>query len=495
MSPDTWRWIMFLLVMYISSNASDAFVGISIGTDVTNMPSSVDIVAILKAHQITHVRILDADRHMLNALAHTGIEVMVGVTNEEVLEIGQSASVAADWINKNVAPYLPEVNITAIAVGSEVLTTIPNAAAVLVPAMSYIYHALVASNLNFQIKVSSPQSMDVISRAFPPSTATFNSTWNSTMYQYLQFLKNTGSFYMLNAHPYHGYTDGDGIFPIEYALFQTLSSTKEIVDPNTVFRYSSMFDAMVDATYYSMEALNFSGIPVVVTESGWPWVGGVNESDATINNAEIYNNNLIRRVLNDSGPPSHPSYPVSTYIYELFNEDKRQGPISEKNWGVFYTNGTPVYSLSFTSSDINGGSSSRGVFCIAKQDADPTSLEAGLDWACGAGNADCAPIQEGRPCYNPDTLQNHASFAYNDYYHRMQSAGGTCDFSGTAMLTNLDPSRGSCIFTGSSKSGTSGNSTPFSAFGPTSQESARGTILHVSMIAFLMPTIFALFHI
>lgn len=483
---------MLLLLICIPADASGAFVGTCIGTDSSSLPAAANVVAILKSHNITHVRLFDADRHMLNALAHTGIQVMVGVTNEEVLGIGKSPSVAAAWISKNVAAYLPETNITAIAVGSEVLSKIPHVATVLVPAMSYLYHALVASNLNFQIKVSSPQSMDVISRAFPPSTATFNSTGNSTIYQYLQFLKNTGSFYMLNAYPYYGYRSGGGLFPIEYALFQSLPKTKEIVDPNTVFHYTSMFDAMLDATYYSMEALNFSGIPVIITETGWPWLGGVDEPDATVENAETYNNNLIRRVLNNSGPPGHLSLPVSAYIYELFNEDKRPGSISGKNWGMFYTNGTAVYSLSLTE---NMNSSSGGVFCIAKQDADSTSLEAGLDWACGAGKANCLPIQEGQPCYKPDTLQNHASFAYNDYYHKTKNAGGTCDFSGTATISNIDPSHGSCVFTGSSKSAMSGGATPFSAYGPASLESARGHTLQVSLGAFLIPMILVLFQV
>lgn len=377
---------------------------------------------------------------MLNALSNTSIEVMVGVTNEEVLGIGQSPSRAASWINKNVAAYLPSTNITSISVGSEVLSSIPNAAPILVPAMNYLHKALVASNLNFQVKVSTPQSMDIIPRAFPPSTATFNSTWNTTIYQILQFLKNTNSFYMLNAYPYYGYTKGNGIFPIDYALFKRLPSVKQIVDPNTLFHYDSMFDAMVDAAYFSIEALNFSGIPIVVTESGWPWFGGANEPDATVDNAETYNTNLIRRVLNNSGSPNQPNIPISTYIYELFNEDKRPGPISERNWGVFFTNGSAVYPLSLSNSDrITGNSSS--LFCVAKSGADPSKLEDGLNWACGQGHANCSAIQEGQSCYYPDTVENHASYAYNDYYQRMRGAGGTCDFDGTATTSSVDPSK------------------------------------------------------
>ncbi|OVA06340.1 Glycoside hydrolase [Macleaya cordata] len=467
---------------------SCAFVGINIGTDMTNLPPAEDVVAILRAHQITHVRLFDADRHMLNALANTEIEVMVGVTNEEVLGIGQTPSLAAAWINKNVAAYIPEINITAIAVGSEVLSTIPHAAPILVPAMNNLHRALVASNLNFQVKVSSPQSMDIIPKSFPPSTATFNSSWNSTMYQFLQFLRNTGSFFMLNAYPYYGYINGNGIFPIDYALFRQLPTTKQIVDSNTLFHYNSMYDAMVDAAYYSMEALNFSGIPVIVTETGWPWLGGANERDATVENARTYNGNLIRRVLNDSGPPSRPQTPISTYIYELFNEDKRPGPISEKNWGVFFTNGTSVYSLPLGTSEFTNNSSGDGLFCVAKPDADPSALKAGLDWACGQGMANCGAIQAGKPCFEPNNIQSHSSYAYNDYFHKMRSAGGTCDFGGTATTTSVDPSHGSCIFAGNPRSNLSGLVMPPSAPGPFIP-SKTGSILRFSEIAYLVSTL------
>jgi exo-beta-1,3-glucanase (GH17 family) len=420
-----------------------AFVGVNIGTDVSDMPSASNVVSILKAHQITHVRLYDANAHLLQALSNSSIDVIVGVTNEEVLKIGESPSAAAAWINKNVVAYVPSTNITAIAVGSEVLSTIPNVAPVLVPAMNSLHKALVAANLNFRVKVSTPQSMDIIPKPFPPSTATFNSSWNSTLYQVLQFLKNTNSSFMLNAYPYYGYTKGDGIFPIEYALFRPLPSVKQIVDPNTLFHYNSMFDAMVVATYYSIDALNFKDIPVVVTETGWPSFGGANEPDATAENAETYNNNMIQRVLNDSGPPSQPNIPINTYIYELFNEDKRNGPISEKNWGIVYTNGSAVFPLSYggASSQITGNGNSSGVFCVAKDGADNDKLQNGLSWACGQGGANCAPIQQGQRCYLPNNVKSHASYAYNDYYQKNQGVGGTCDFDGTAEISTQDPSK------------------------------------------------------
>lgn len=487
MKLKTWLASVLLLTVAMLTATLGAFVGVNIGTDVSDLPSASNIVDILQANQITHVRLYDANAHLLQALSNTSIEVIVGVTNEEVLRIGESPSAAATWINKNVVAYVPSTNITGIAVGSEVLSTIPNVAPVLVPAMNSLHKALVAANLNFRVKVSTPQSMDIIPKPFPPSTATFNSSWNSTIYQLLQFLKNTNSSYMLNAYPYYGYTKGDGIFPIEYALFRPLPSVKQIVDPNTLFHYNSMFDAMVDATYYSIEALNFNNIPIVVTETGWPSFGGANEPDATEENAELYINNMIQRVMNDSGPPSQPNIAINTYIYELFNEDKRNGPVSEKNWGIFYTNGSTVYPLSFGASDQITGNSS-GVFCVAKDGADTDKLQSGLSWACGQGGANCAAIQPGQPCYVPNNVKSHASYAYNDYYQRKHSSGGTCDFDGTATITTKDPSSSSCIFAGSSNSSTGGLSLPPTALGPSGPFGASMN-LQVSSLKYLISAV------
>ncbi|XP_072988665.1 glucan endo-1,3-beta-glucosidase 4 [Typha latifolia] len=492
MLPEKWKKCLFLL-MFLLINASGAFVGINIGTDMSNLPSASDVVSILKAKQVKHVRLFDADHQMLTALANTGIEVMVGVPNDQLLRIGQSRSEAADWINKNVAVFIPETNITYIAVGNEVLTTIPNAALVLAPALQFLQSALLATNLNFQVKVSSPQSMDMIPKSFPPSTATFNSTWSSIMYQYLQFLKNTGSSFMLNAQPYYGYTKGQGIFPIEYALFRSLNPNNQIVDPNTNFYYTNMFDAMVDAAYYSMQAMNFTGIPIIVTASGWPWLGGPNEPDATIDNALAYNSNLIIHVLNGSGTPSQPTTQVNTYIHELFNEDLHPGPVSEKNWGIAFPNGTTLYTLTFEHIAVSNADSAGllGMFCVANSSASPIALKQGLDWACGPGSANCSAIQPGQPCYDSNNIAVVASYAFNDYYHRTQASGGTCNFNNTAMITTTDPSHGSCIFSGSSGSNTSaGGGTPSSAFGPSSPINFAITS-QVCWIIYLVPVMFA----
>ncbi|KAG6525085.1 glucan endo-1,3-beta-glucosidase 4-like isoform X2 [Zingiber officinale] len=487
-----WKSNMLLILLLCSSGSdlAGSYVGINIGTQTSNLPPAADIVSILRTQQIKHVRLFDADHRMLHALANTGIEVVVGVPNDQVLQIGNSQSQAADWINKNVAPFVPATRIAYIAVGDEILTTFSNANAtqVLVPAMQFLHSALLAANLNFQVKISSPQSMDMIPKHFPPSTATFNSSWNSVMEQLLRFLKTTGASFMLNAQPYYGYTEGEGVFPLEYALFQPLKQSSQMVDPDTDLHYLNMFDAMVDAAYYSMQSLNFSGISVMVTSSGWPSLGGATEPDANIDNALAYNSMLIGRALNGSGTPSRSNSSVSIYLHELFSEDLLPGPVSAKNWGVFASNGTALYPLNFGHLVKSSSNSTGlvGIFCVANSRANSDDLKKGLDWACGPGSANCTAIQPGQPCYQANNLEALASYAYNDYYHRTQANGGTCIFGNTAMVTTTDPSHGSCIFAGrsgsSSSSNTSGGSTTSSAFGPGDASSQASKLQEVSTI-------------
>lgn len=448
--------LLLLIVVSAATADEDVFIGVNIGTDLSDMPHSTQVVALLKAQQIRHVRLYDADRAMLVALANTGIQVMISVPNEQILGIGQSNSTSANWVSQNVVAHYPATNITAIAVGSDVLTTLPNAAKILVNALKYIQSALVASNLDRQIKVSTPLSSSIILDSFPPSQAFFNRSLNPVLVPMLTFLQSTGSFLMLNIYPYYDYMQSNGVIPLDYSLFKSLPPNKEAVDSNTLLHYTNVFDAVVDAAYYAMAFLNFTNVPIIVTESGWPSKGDSNEPDATLENANTYNSNLIRHVLNKTGTPKHPGLAVSTFIYELYNEDMKPGPISEKNWGLFDANGTPIYILRLTGSGaVLSNDTTNQTFCITKDGADPKMLQAALDWACGPGKVDCSALLQGEPCYEPDNVIAHATYAFDTYYHKMGKTPAACDFNGVAAITTTDPSHGSCIFPGSlGKNGT-----------------------------------------
>ncbi|KAL0430399.1 UNVERIFIED_CONTAM: Glucan endo-1,3-beta-glucosidase 2 [Sesamum radiatum] len=253
--------------------------------------------------------------------------------------------------------------------------------------LKYIHSALVASNLDRQIKVSTPLASSIILDSFPPSQAFFNRSWNPVLVPMLKFLQSTDSYFMLNIYPYFDYMQSNGVIPLDYALFKPLAPNKEAVDANTLLHYSNVFDAMVDAAYFAMADLNITNIPVLVTESGWPSKGDSNEPDATLDNANTYNSNLIRHVLSKTGTPKHPGISVSTYIYELYNEDTKLGPLSEKNWGLFDANGVPVYILHLTELDqCSRNDTANQTYCTAQRWFGFANVAlAALDWALPTG--------------------------------------------------------------------------------------------------------------
>ncbi|XP_043706794.1 PLASMODESMATA CALLOSE-BINDING PROTEIN 3-like [Telopea speciosissima] len=84
-------------------------------------------------------------------------------------------------------------------------------------------------------------------------------------------------------------------------------------------------------------------------------------------------------------------------------------------------------------------------WCVAISNTNNQALQTALDYACGSG-ADCTAIQANGVCYQPNTVQSHASYAFNSYYQHMGQAIGSCIFAGTATISTSDPSYGSCVY-------------------------------------------------
>uniref|UniRef100_A0A5B7AP25 Putative PLASMODESMATA CALLOSE-BINDING PROTEIN 5 n=1 Tax=Davidia involucrata TaxID=16924 RepID=A0A5B7AP25_DAVIN len=94
----------------------------------------------------------------------------------------------------------------------------------------------------------------------------------------------------------------------------------------------------------------------------------------------------------------------------------------------------------------NGGVVTVELWCVAKNNAENSALQSSLDWACGPGGADCGPIQQGGPCYDPSDMQRTASYAFNDYFLKHGLTEDSCNFDNTAALTSLNPSHSNCKF-------------------------------------------------
>ncbi|GAU36289.1 hypothetical protein TSUD_255430 [Trifolium subterraneum] len=77
------------------------------------------------------------------------------------------------------------------------------------------------------------------------------------------------------------------------------------------------------------------------------------------------------------------------------------------------------------------------LWCVADEQTTDSDLQDALNWACGKGGADCSKIQQDQPCYFPNTLKDHASYAFNSYFQKFKNKGGSCYFRGAAITTEV----------------------------------------------------------
>nr|XP_025603803.1 probable glucan endo-1,3-beta-glucosidase A6 isoform X2 [Arachis hypogaea] len=166
-------------------------------------------------------------------------------------------------------------------------------------------------------------------------------------------------------------------------------------------------------------------------------------------------------------PPSTPTNPANSPV-PVTNPAASYPPPS----GIVpVTNNQPPPATSTNAPPATQGQGQGQSWCVAKSGVSATALQSALDYACGMPGVDCSQLQQGGSCYNPNSVQNHASFAFNSYYQK-NPAPTSCDFGGTATLVNTNPSTGSCIYPSSSSSsssltgaGTSGSASSPSGLG------------------------------
>lgn len=337
----------------ILGTASNATIGINYGQLGDNLPSPQRVARLLRSiNIIKKVKLYDANREVLEAFANSGIEFVVGLSNEYVGNMTDQAA-AVEWVKENVQGYLPGTNITCIAVGNEVFTNDTVLMANLVPAMQNIHSALVSLGLQGSVNVTTAHSSRVLSTSYPPSAGAFKPELTAFLRPLLDFLSQTSSPFLINAYPYFAYKDDPDNIPLDYVLFQPNAG---MVDAATNLHYGNMLHAQIDSVYSALSALGYPALEVKVSETGWPSKGDSDEVGATPENARIYNSNLLQLLAQNQGTPMRPSLRLETYVFALFNEDRKPGQTSERNYGLFKSDGSPAYDVGLHGS-LSGGSS------------------------------------------------------------------------------------------------------------------------------------------
>ncbi|KAJ0081066.1 hypothetical protein Patl1_10053 [Pistacia atlantica] len=344
---------VFLLFSFTFSGVN-AF-GINYGQVADNLPSPDKVLDLLSAVKLTKARIYDTNPQVLTAFANSNVELIVTIENE-MLAVVTNPQQALQWVSTHIKPYVPATKITGIAVGNELFTDGDSSLLqYLVPAIVSIHGALVQLGLDKYMHVSTPSSLAVLEQSFPPSAGSFKSEVAGVMSQLLQFLSSTKAPFWINAYPYFAYKGDPNRISLDYVLFNPNAG---MVDPSTKLHYDNMLYAQVDAVVFAMARLGYNGIEVRVSETGWPSKGDADEVGASVQNAAVYNRNLLRRQLANEGTPLRPNMRLEVYLFALFNEDRKPGPTSERNYGLYQPDGTMAYNVGISALSSSSSSTS-----------------------------------------------------------------------------------------------------------------------------------------
>ncbi|KAJ9559226.1 hypothetical protein OSB04_013840 [Centaurea solstitialis] len=313
-------------------------VGVCNGRLGDNLPSEQDVVAFYKNNGITKMRIYDPNQATLQALKGTNIELIIGVPNDAIESL-TNLQVAKRWIRDYIQNY-PDVRFKYIVVGNEIDPNNESRkyANFVLPAMRNLHYAITDAGLGNKIKVSTATYTGLLGRSYPPSSGAFRDNVRGFIEPIIIFLAKNNLPMLANIYPYFGYL-GDPNANLPYALF---TAPGTVVNDNGR-QYSNLFDAMLDAHYAAQARLGGENVKIVVSETGWPSAGG---RGASVQNARTYYTNLIRHVKGTTGTPTKPGRCIETYLFAMFDENRKDGAETEKHFGIFSPNKQPKYRLS-----------------------------------------------------------------------------------------------------------------------------------------------------
>ncbi|KAG8094361.1 hypothetical protein GUJ93_ZPchr0012g21987 [Zizania palustris] len=287
-----------------------AALGINYGQVGSDLPSPAQVVTLRSSLRIGKVRIYDVNPQVLAAFAGSGIELIVTVPNDLVRPMAASPGGTLRWVTASVRPYFPATRVTGIAVGNEVFTGDDGDEALkasLVSAMRNLHAALAQLGIDGDVHVSTANSLAVLATSYPPSQGAFTAAAAPLM-----------------------------AVSLDYALSNR--SHVGAVDPYTRLQYTSMLYAQVDAVTFAVARLGYGGVAVYVSETGWPSKGDADEAA-------------------DEGTPLRPRQRLEVYLFALFNEDMKPGPMSERNYGLYQPDGTTmVYNVGLVQQSTSAAS-------------------------------------------------------------------------------------------------------------------------------------------
>ncbi|KAK9138483.1 hypothetical protein Sjap_009077 [Stephania japonica] len=448
-------------------------IGINYGQLGNNLPPPSQSIQLIQSLNAKRVKLYNTDPQILSNLSNTDLQVSLMLPNDLISNISSNQTLSDQWVQTHILPFHRNARIRYLLIGNEVLSYSATDRDKqtwydLVPAMYRIKRSLNALQIP-KIKLGTPLAMDVLESSFPPSNGTFRSDISETVLTpLLRFVNRTKSFFFLDVYPYFPWSEHSAQISLDYALFRGGKDGANLTytDPGTNLTYTNLLDQMLDSVNFAMTRLGFPHVRILISETGWPSNGDIDQIGANIYNAATYNRNLVRKITAKPplGTPARPGAVIPTFIFSLYNENMKPGPGTERNWGLLRPDGVRMYDVDLTGKMTEGeyaplpagenNEKYKGrIWCVVARARGMGEVEAragalgdAVAYACGQGNGTCEALRPGGECYEPVLLERHASYAFNSYWVQLRETGATCFFNGLAEQTTEDPSHGSCKF-------------------------------------------------
>ncbi|KAK2645778.1 hypothetical protein Ddye_020973 [Dipteronia dyeriana] len=441
-------FLAFTIMLVVSEGTG---VGVNWGTMTSHHLPPEKVVEMLRENGIKKLKLFEADEKILGALIGTEIEVMVAIPNYMLEQMSQDSGAADSWIYANVTSYHYHggVNIKYVAVGNEPFLQTYNDTYlhITLPALKNIQQAINKAGLRSKVKATVPFNADIYNSPVSnpvPSAGEFRADIRDLTIEVIQFLHSNDAPFTVNIYPFLSLY-GNSYFPLDFAFFD--GTNKPVRDGDMV--YNNVFDANFDTLIWALDRAGYPDMHIIVGEVGWPTDG---DKNANIRNAKRFNQGLLRHALSGSGTPARKGE-IDIYLFSLLDENAKSiAPGSfERHWGIFEYDGKPKYEL-----DLSGFMENKGLvpvegvtymlrrWCVLNPHADDfEELPDSIDYACTL--SDCTALGYGSSCNNL-SVQGNASYAFNMYYQINSQKPWNCDFSGSAMVTDKDPSDDNCQF-------------------------------------------------
>ncbi|XP_010928419.1 glucan endo-1,3-beta-glucosidase 8-like [Elaeis guineensis] len=443
-----------ILAAAVAATAVIDGIGVNWGTLMSHPMDPAMVVQMLKGNRINQVKLFDADPWIVNALAGTGIEVMLAIPNDHLGDMGSNYENAKEWVKQNVIKYDHKdgVHIKYVAVGNEPFLKSYKGSftSTTFPALKNIQKALDEAGVGNRIKATIPQNADIYSSPVNnsvPSAGNFRKDIRALMTKIVRYLHSKGSPFVVNIYPYLSlYQDPN--FPVDFAFFD--GKSQPVVDEG-LHNYTNVFDANYDTLVWSLRKAGVPNMKIIVGEVGWPTDG---DENANTKLAKRFYDGFLKKMAGQVGTPLRPGK-MEVYLFGLIDEDMKSVVPGnfERHWGIFTYDGRPKFATDFTGKvteryliGATGVQYLAERWCVLDEKAAKKKLKlipSSVNYACSTG--DCTPLGYGSSCEGL-SLWGNISYAFNAYFQTMDQDVRACDFQGLGKITTANLSQGRCLF-------------------------------------------------